>query len=69
MRATDGEGADYWIHVRVNDGGGLAQPDDPRARIVDARLDVRDKSASETNVGDFKNPGLYHLAVRVAREK
>ncbi len=65
VRTTDGE---YWIHVRV-DG-----PDDQRAnpdvivgKLVDARLDVRGKHASECDAGDFADPGLYHLAVRVAR--
>lgn len=60
---------DYWIHVRVNNPAhpnGICEDDVP-GRLVDARLDVVGKHASETDAGDFADPGLYHLAVRVAR--
>lgn len=33
--------------------------------IKDARLDQTDKHASESNLGDFERPELYHLAVRI----
>lgn len=64
-RTTDNE---YWIHVRVNRPGHTIDEDEPNGRIVDARLDIEDKHASETKVGDFENPNLYHLAVRIAKE-
>ena len=60
--------AGYWAHVYVN------TPDhegwDPAAtmgRMTDARLDILDKHTSQADRGDFANPGLYHLAVRVDR--
>jgi hypothetical protein len=62
-RLDDGS---YWVHLRVNrpDDGGM--PDERVfAQIVDARLDVRGKHAAETDPGDFKHPGLYHVALRV----
>ena len=67
VRTTDD---DYWIHIRVNhkeDGG---DPDRrPEAKVTDARLDLLDKPGSRVDVGDFNNPSLYHLAVRVTRNK
>jgi len=59
VRTTDDE---YWIHIRVD------RDETPRGRIVDARLDIKGKHASETKVGDFENPNLYHLAVRIAKD-
>lgn len=38
------------------------------ARITDARLDLFDKATSQVDVGNFNDPSLYHLAVRVTRE-
>lgn len=59
---------DYWVHVRVNVAGDLhAQEDLVVGQLVDARLDIQGRHASDVNVGDFADPGLYHLAVRVAR--
>lgn len=60
---------DYWIHVRVNheDHGAFVKGEDVPARIVDARLDLTNKHTAEVNVGDFNDPNLYHLAVRVAK--
>ncbi len=69
-RARDGEDADYWIHVRVYNA------DDPNrfpgdglepAKLTDARLDIYGKHASDSDLGDFADPKLYHLAVRVTR--
>ena len=51
VRTADNE---YWIHLRVENG-----------TISDARLDIHGKPASETDVGDFNDPGLYHVALRV----
>jgi hypothetical protein len=61
---------DYWVHVRVDhpDDGNDPYREVMDARIVDARLDCRDKDATCMDVGDFNNPTLYHLAVRITRE-
>lgn len=58
----------YWIHVRVNrpedlTGQGFGEV----GKLTDARIDIKGKHASECNAGDFADPDLYHLAVRVAR--
>ena len=65
VRTTDDE---YWVHVRVNRPGNTLDEEAPLGRIVDARLDITDRHASETKVGDFENPNLYHLAVRIGKE-
>ena len=66
-RTTDNQ---YWVHVRVNHEGhgGFVPGEDMPARIVDARLDSINKATHEMNVGDFRDDGLYHLAVRIARK-
>jgi len=67
VRTTDGQ---YWVHVRVNrpedanDGPGFVI-----GKLVDARLDVTGKPASDCDAGDFAHPGLFHLAVRVAVDR
>lgn len=62
---------DYWVHLRVYENEDAVLTDGERVpgQVVDARLDIRGKHASETAVGDFDHPGLYHLAVRVMRRK
>ena len=67
MRATDGVNPDYWVHIRVTTpkDGMFVKGEDMTGRICDARLDIPGKNVSETKVGDFTNPDLYHLAVRV----
>lgn len=69
VRARDGEDADYWVHVRIEDADSesVRLGESPAHRITDARLDIRDKPASKCDAGDFANPKLYHLAVRVTR--
>lgn len=68
-RTTDNE---YWVHVRVYDNDDLLTIGEDEkisvGRITDARLDIRGRHASETNVGDFENEKLFHLAVRVANK-
>ena len=65
VRTTDGE---YWVHVHVSRPGAGGYPDkDVGGRIVDARLDIVGRHASDSSLGDFNDPDLYHLAVRVAR--
>lgn len=67
VRTTDD---DYWIHIRVNHEEDGADPVRIRdAKIVDARLDLLDKPVSKVDVGDFNDPSLYHLAVRITRNK
>lgn len=62
------EGGDYWVHVRVDgEQDVIAESAAAVGRLVDARLDVRGKCASTCDAGDFANPDLYHLAVRIAR--
>lgn len=57
----------YWVHVTVaRPGGSMIIPGETKlGRIADARLDVVGRNA-DTNLGDFCDPNLYHLAVRVA---
>jgi hypothetical protein len=65
VRTGDG---DYWAHVRVDKPGqGHWQPGDVEGRVVDGRQDVVGKHAAESHPGELANPGLYHLAVRVAK--
>jgi hypothetical protein len=68
VRAGDGAGVPYWIHVTVNHPEAVSyDPESPAGRICDARLDQTDKPTADANVGDFDRPQLYHLAVRVER--
>jgi hypothetical protein len=65
VRTTDG---DYWVHVRVDTATDVAaEVADVAGKLVDARLDIRGKHASDCDPGDFRDPDLYHLAVMVAR--
>jgi len=63
-RLDDGS---YWVHIRVNRPQDIMGNEDGAkvGRLVDARLDIADMHANDTNVGDFGHPGLYHVAVRV----
>jgi hypothetical protein len=63
-RTTDDE---YWVHVRVNTPEKCEFGDEVMGKLVDARLDIAGKHASECNEGDFSHPDLYHLAVRIGR--
>lgn len=74
VRATEGVGCDYWVHVYVNNSRhGSYSPDADSGEysaegvIKDARLDQTDKNSRDTNLGDFGRPELYHVAVRVGR--
>jgi len=74
-RANDGKPiteTDYWVHVYVNNprSNNFCPDEDSgmfalAGAIKDARLDQTDKHATESDLGDFKRPELYHLAVRV----
>jgi len=67
IRTTTG---DYWIHVRVNrpEAGMHIAGETPTAHIVDARLDIHGRHASEINCGDFADPDLYHAAFRIRKD-
>jgi hypothetical protein len=69
VRATDGKNPDYWVHVLVNHPkDGMDVPGEVRhGALKDARLDLHDTGtgSSAGKVGDFKNPNLYHLAMRI----
>jgi len=77
-RANDGAKlaeTDYWVHVYVNNPRSVNYcPDEDSGQfalagaIKDARLDQTDKHASESNLGDFQRPELYHLSVRVGAQ-
>ena len=62
-RCSDGT---YWVHVRVNSEDDARALDDQVAgKLLDARIDVRGKHASESDAGDFAHPDAYHVAVRI----
>src|SRR5262245_8213603 len=68
-RAYEGQGADYWVHTKVN------HPDDSmryqgdgidNGKLTDARIDIHGKGpVKETQLFD---ENLYHLAVRITRK-
>lgn len=70
-RATDTPEPDYWVHVHVNTpkNSGYIPGEEPIGEIKRARLDIHGKNAGEEDRGDFGNPDLYHLAVRVGAKK
>lgn len=68
VRTTDN---DYWVHVRTDhEKDGMFVPGETQAgRFVDARIDLHGKHANETDAGDFGNPAMYHMAVRVSPKR
>lgn len=68
-RASDGEGADYWCHVKINHpkDSDVLLGEAERAHVTDARIDLKNKSVDWRDAGELRNPELYHLAVRVTR--
>jgi len=74
-RAVDGKSVantDYWVHVYINNPlspnycpDGDSGAFDLAGAIKGVRLDQTDKHASESNLGDFERPELYHLAVKI----
>jgi hypothetical protein len=67
VRASDGKDPDYWVHIGVNHiKNGLNVPGETfNGNLADARLDIHGKHSHGIDTGEFKNPNLYHLAVRV----
>ena len=72
VRTTNGVNPDYWVHIRINHPkDGLDTPGETQhGKLTQARLDLHDTGtgSSKGNVGDFNNPNLHHLAVRVQPE-
>lgn len=69
VRTTDGE---YWAHITVNhpEQGLRYKGDGVRdGFVVDGRVDVMGKHATECAVGDLDNPDAYHVALRVATKR
>ena len=64
VRCTDGS---YWAHIRVDhkEHQGFIPDYHRDARISSARLDIVGKFPQETNLGDFKDPDLYHVALKI----
>lgn len=59
---------DYWVHIRCNKSNDGYDPYRNFGKFTDARIDILDKHASETDAGDFNNPNVYHVAVRISPE-
>lgn len=67
VRCSDSD--DYWIHfTRFRDKDCTEGAPRIKGRMVDARIDNEHKHTSECRVGDFGDPGTYHIAVRIARD-
>jgi hypothetical protein len=67
VRTTDNE---YWVHVRCeHEKDGLHIPGVVCGKFVDARIDLHGQHAGIPDVGDFGNPDMYHMAVRVGNAK
>ena len=55
----------YWVHTRINSHGDGQAPDRRMGKFINGRLDIIGKHTSDVDAGDFKNPKLYHVAVRI----
>ncbi len=69
QRCTDGS---YWVHVLCNQRELVIDREGPDSgaiysRFSEARLHSTNKHTSEADLGDFENPGLYDVALRVVR--
>ena len=71
-RCTDNS---YWVHVvcdlkeRVESREGPQdQHGRPYAQFTDARMHMTTKHSSDANLGDFADPGLYDVALRIVRQ-
>ena len=65
-RCDDGT---YWVHVHVEDErqGGFVPGHSIPGRIIDGRVDVIGRHASDCSCGDLDNPDAYHVAVRIGK--
>jgi len=68
VRTTQG---DYWVHATSHHPEhGLFVPGETEpSAITNARLDSVNKHTVDMALGDFADPGLYHVAVLVARNR
>lgn len=57
---------DYWCHVTAFKPEHFDGSDRQHGAMVDSRVDVLRKHASETIEGDFARPDTYHVAVRIS---
>lgn len=69
-RCTDGS---YWVHVIANEREKTIDREGPNSgtvygRFSEARMHLTDKHSAEADLGDFGNPGLYDVALRVVKE-
>lgn len=71
-RCTDGS---YWVHVLCNQKEHLMDREGQQSehgkqfsRFSEARLHMTNKHTAEADLGDFENPGLYDVALRVEVE-
>ncbi len=64
VRTSDGE---FWVHANCARGEPGALAARRPGRFCRARLDVEGAHAAEMDLGDWENPGLYHVALLVGR--
>ena len=62
----------YWVHVIADQKDRVEMREGPQgnhgrpyAQFTDARLHMFDKASSAADLGDFANPTLYDVALRV----
>lgn len=65
------ENGDYWIHVNANnpERGDLCPGEFQPGYLIDARLHSTNIFTSEANLGDFADPGLYDVALRISKQR
>jgi hypothetical protein len=61
-RTTDGR---YWVHITktVNEENHSIRT----SKFDDVRMDSTTEHTSKINLGDFKDPNIYHLAVLTSK--
>lgn len=69
-RCTDGS---YWVHVLCKQKEHTIDREGPDsdtlyARFGEARMHMTTKATHQANLGDFENPGLYDVALRIVPE-
>lgn len=69
VRATNGEDADYWIHLQRFREDDCTEVESRKPGVMKAaRIDNENKHTSECSTGDFGDAGTYHIAVRIGRK-
>ena len=59
----------YWVHTRINHPDDGWDPDRLMGKFIDARIDITDRHASDSDIGDFKDPNVYHVAIKMSRKE